>query len=133
MPSVHTVPSDFADQQVQTETQAKRLEHEAEAAKAKTDRAAHKAAGKAKKTDSWITQQFSKLSDESAGGIAAVNLATIIGVSSYLGYKAWGLYERGRLGWDNVGAGVGILAALGAAQAVVGSYLYRGNNKRKNN
>merc|ERR1712169_33770 len=34
-PSVHTVPSDFLDQEVQTDTQAARLEREAKAKKAK--------------------------------------------------------------------------------------------------
>lgn len=129
---MHTVPSDFNDQDIQTETQAKRLEREAEAAKAKAERAAKKASNKAKKADSWVTEQFSKLSDGSAGGVAIANLAAVIGVSSYLGYRAWGLYEKGRLDWQHVGIGAGILATVGAVEAVLGSYLYRGNSKKNN-
>ncbi|TQV94023.1 hypothetical protein V2A60_002909 [Cordyceps javanica] len=126
MPSVHTVPSDFLEQDVQTETQANRIEREAQAAKAKAERARKEAAAKAKKADSWIAKQFSQLSDGAASGVALANVATFVGVGSYLGYKAWNLYEKGRLDGKAVGLGVGILATVGAAQAVVGSYLYRG-------
>lgn len=142
MPSVHTVNSEFLDQDVQTETQAKRLEREADAAKAKAEKAASKAsgkvsdkakrvAGKAREADSWLTAQFSKLTDKEAGGLAISNLVALVGVSSALGYKAWGLYSEGRLSWQYVGAGVGILAAVGAAESFVGTYLYKGKGKGK--
>ncbi|KAG5957503.1 hypothetical protein E4U58_005956 [Claviceps cyperi] len=143
MRSVHTVPSDFSDlseQPIQTETQANSLdikteadvEAEAEAAKtkakdkAKVQNAKKQTAKKARETDSWLVQQFSGLSDGSASALAVANLAAIIGVSSYLGYKAWGLYERGNLNWKTAGVGVGILAGVGAAEAALGRYLYKG-------
>lgn len=126
MPSVHTVPSDFLEQDVQTDTQANRLEREAEAAKAKAERARKNAAAKAKKADSWLTRQVAQLSDGAASGAALANLAALVGVGSYLGYRAWDLYEKGRLDGKTVGVGVGILAAAGTVHAVVGSYLYRG-------
>ncbi|KAG6294674.1 hypothetical protein E4U09_002536 [Claviceps aff. purpurea] len=138
IPSVHTVPSDFSEQPIQTETQANRLDIEAEAdaeaeaeaaktkAKAKVQNAKKQTAKKARETDSWLVQQFSGLSDGSASALAVTNLAAIIGVSSYLGYKAWGLYERGNLSWKTAGVGVGILAGVGAAEAVLGRYLYKG-------
>merc|ERR1712169_176414 len=115
-PSVHTVPSDFLDQEVQTDTRAARLEREA----------------KAKKADSWLKAQFAKLSDGSADALAIGNLAGVIGLSAFLGYKAWGLYERGHLSWQNVGLGVGILAAVGAAEGVFGRYLYKGKKDNSN-
>lgn len=124
-PSVHTVPSDFLDQEVQTDTQAARLEREAAAKKAKAKK-------ETKKADNWLTAQFAKLSDGSAGALAIGNLAGVIGLSAFLGYKAWGLYERGRLGWQNVGLGVGILAAVGAAEGVFGRYLYKGKKDNSN-
>lgn len=134
LPSVHTVSSDFLEQDIQTTTQADRIEREAEAARAKADRAAHKAAEKAshkaKKADSWLTSQFASLSDGSAGGLAIANLAGVVGLSSYLGYKAWGLYEHNRLTWQSVGLGVGILAGVGAVEAVIGGYLYKGKGKK---
>lgn len=127
---MHTVPSDFLEQEVQTETQAERLDRDAEAAKVKAEQAKKNAAKKARKADSWLVKQFSSLSDGSAGALAITNLAAIVGVSSYLGYRAWGLYERGNLNWKNAGVGFGILAGVGAVEAVLGRYLYRG---KKNN
>ncbi|KAM3511368.1 hypothetical protein MY11210_004977 [Beauveria gryllotalpidicola] len=126
MPSVHTVPSEFVEQDVKTETQANRLEREAEAVKAKAERARKNAAAEAKKADSWITKQVSQLSDGTASGLALANLAAFVGVGSYLGYQGWNLYQKGSLDGKAVGLSVGILTAAGAAHAVVGSYLYRG-------
>lgn len=119
---MHTVPSDFAEQDVQTETQARRLELEAEA-KGK------KAKKEAKKADNWLQAQFAKLSDGSAGAVAVANLAGVVGVSALLGYKAWGLYERGTLSWKDVGLGAGILAGVGIVEGVVGRYLYKGKKQ----
>jgi len=128
-PSVHTVPSDFLEQNIQTGTQAARLEREEESKKAKAKAAAHKAKGRARETDNWLIAQFSKLSDGSAGALGVANLAAVVGLSAFLGYKAWGLYERGRLSWETVGLGVGILAGVGAAEAVLGRYLVKGKKK----
>jgi D-serine ammonia-lyase len=121
LPSVHTVPSDFLEQEIQTETQAKRLERESEAKKAKS-----KAKKEAVRTDNWLTAQFSKLSDGSAGAIAVANLVGVASLSAWLGYKGWGLYERGNLTWQKVGLGVGILASVGVAESALGRYLYKG-------
>lgn len=123
MPSVHTVPSDFADQDVQTSTQADRIDREVASAKEKASRTKETAARKGRKADNWLVSQFSSLSDESASALAIANLAAVVGISSYLGYKAWGLYEKGRLSWQSVGLGVGILAGVGAVEAVFGRYL----------
>lgn len=120
---MHTVPSDFLEQEVQTTTQADRLSRDREAAAA---RKAAKAKKTAKKADSWLTAQFSRLSDGSASALAVANLVGVVGLSSFMGYKAWGLYERGRLSWQSVGLGVGILAGVGIVEGVVGRYLYKG-------
>ncbi|KAL7823115.1 hypothetical protein V8C26DRAFT_385446 [Trichoderma gracile] len=131
MPSVHTVPPDFLEQDVQTETQAERIKREEEAAEqAKQQQQAaaaakKKAASKAKRADSWLTRQFSQLSDGSVTAIALANVAGVVGVSGFLGYRAWGLYERRVLDWKHVGVGVGVLAAVGAVEAVLGRYLYK--------
>ncbi|RGP78215.1 d-serine dehydratase [Fusarium longipes] len=124
MPSVHTVPNDFLEQEIQTETQAARVEREEEAKEEKQKR--ESAASKAKQTDNWLIQQFSKLSDGEATGLTVANLATVVGLGAYLGYKGWGLYEKGRLDWKAVTYGVGILASAAAAQGAVGRYLYKG-------
>ncbi|KAG6003923.1 hypothetical protein E4U21_001601 [Claviceps maximensis] len=120
---VRSAPSDYLEH---TESQAEQLERDAEAAKAKAQNAKKQAAKKARQTDSWLVQQFSSLSDGSAGALAITNFAAVIGVSSYLGYRAWGLYEKGNLNWKNAGVGLGIMAGVGAAEAVFGRYLYKG-------
>lgn len=133
MPSVHTVPPDFLEQDVKTETQAERIKREQEAAElAKQQQqqqqaaaAKKKAASKARRADSWLTRQFSQLSDGSVTAIALANVAGVVGVSGFLGYRAWGLYERRVLDWKHVGVGVGVLAAVGAVEAVLGRYLYK--------
>jgi hypothetical protein len=122
---VHTVRSDFLEQEIQTDTQADRIKREKEAARAK-EAAKKKAASKAKHADSWLTRQFTQLSDGSITTIAIANVASVVGVSGFLGYRAWGLYEKSRLDWKHVGVGVGVLAAVGAFEAVLGRYLYKG-------
>ncbi|RSL72047.1 hypothetical protein CEP53_001297 [Fusarium sp. AF-6] len=123
LPSVHTVNSEFLDQPVKTETQAARIEREEEALEEKRKR--DPAAAKARQTDNWLIQQFSRLSDGSATGLVIANFATVVGLSAYLGYKGWGLYEKGRLDWKAVGIGAGILASVSAAEGVLGRYLYK--------
>ncbi|KAH7004062.1 putative serine dehydratase domain-containing protein [Fusarium venenatum] len=124
MPSVHTVPNDFLEQEIQTETQAARVEREEEAKQEKRKR--DSAASKVKETDNWLIQQFSKLTDGEATGLTVANLATVVSLGAFLGYKGWGLYEKGRLDWKAVSYGVGILASAAAAQGAVGRYLYKG-------
>ncbi|QUC16348.1 uncharacterized protein UV8b_00589 [Ustilaginoidea virens] len=127
VPSVRTVPADFLEQDVQTETQAERLAREAEATHVKAENSKRNAPKKkAHKSDAWITNRASSMSDSSAGALAVTNLAAIVGVSSYLGYRAWGLYEKGNLNWKNASIGIGIIAGVGVVEAVIGRYLYRG-------
>jgi len=116
-PSVRTVPSDFMEQSVQTETQADRISRE-DQAKAQAKAARDKAAAKAKKADGWLTRQFANMSEGASSTLVVANFAAVVGLGTYLGFKAWGLYERGRLGWKSVGLGVGILAAVGAVESV---------------
>ncbi|KAI0134806.1 hypothetical protein F4814DRAFT_399001 [Daldinia grandis] len=131
-PSVRTVPSDFEEQEIQTETQATRqeLEDAAERARAEAHLAKKKGTGKARKADSILTQWFANLSDGASTALVASNLAAVVGLSAYLGFKAWGLYERGRLGWKSVGIGAGIVTGVGLIEGILGGYLYRGRKKQ---
>jgi hypothetical protein len=125
-PSVRTVPSDFLEQDIQTETQAARIDresdakHAAEKARAEAELAKKKAAAKVRKVDSWLTRQFSQLSDGSASALVLANLAAVVGLSAFLGYRAWGLYERGKLTWQSVGLGLGIVGLVGLGEGVIG-------------
>lgn len=123
-PSVHTVPSDFMEQDVKTETQAERREREEEAqkladkARAEADLAKKKASRKAHKADNWLTQQFASMSDGASSALVVANFLAVVGLSGYLGYKAWGLYERGRFSWKHAGVGLGVLGVVGAFEGV---------------
>ncbi|KAH7171290.1 hypothetical protein EDB81DRAFT_194800 [Dactylonectria macrodidyma] len=128
MPSVHTVHSDFLEQEVQTQTQADRIAREEDAAKAKAkaEKAKSRAASKAKSADDWLSSYFAGLSDNTASAVVVANLASVVGISAFLGYKAWGLHQQGRLSGRSVGLGVGIVAGVAAVEAFVGRYLYKG-------
>lgn len=110
------------EQDVQTETQAARqeLEDAAERARAEASLAKKKGSGKARKADSVLTKWFSDLSDGASTALGASNLAAVVGLSAFLGYKAWGLYERGSLGWKSIGIGASIIAGVGIVEGVFG-------------
>jgi len=134
-PSVRTVPSDFLEQDVQTDTQASRIERDAEAELAKLRAEAHlvkkKNASKARKADSWLTAQFASLSDGVSSAIVVANLGAVVGLSGFLGYKAYRLYDTGRLNWKAVGIGAGVLGVVGLFEGVFGRYLYKAKNSKK--
>ncbi|KXJ89129.1 hypothetical protein Micbo1qcDRAFT_14448 [Microdochium bolleyi] len=133
-PSVHTVPSDFEDQPVKTETQKARIEIEeaAQRARAEADLAKKKTAHKARKADNFLTEWFAGLSDDASTALVFANVAAIVGLGSYLGYKAYALYERGRLTGKSVAVGLGIVAGVAAFEGVFGGYLYKGKKQGRN-
>ncbi|KAI8626543.1 hypothetical protein F5Y19DRAFT_219857 [Xylariaceae sp. FL1651] len=132
-PSVRTVPSDFLEQDIQTETQAirKEMEDAAARARAEADIVKKKSATKARKTDNFLTKFFGDMSDGASTAVVVTNLAAVVGVSAYLGYKALGLYERGRLTWQNIGLGVGVALGVGLFEAALGGYLYKGKKGKQ--
>jgi len=142
-PSVHTVPSDYASQDIKTETQATRVEREEEAqqeeeakarARAEADLAKKKAsrgaASKVRRAESWLAKQFESVTEGGAGGaLALANIVAVVGLSGWLGFKAWGLYDRGRLGWKEAGIGLGVLGAVGAVEGVFVNYFSKSKAK----
>ncbi|KAK3937735.1 hypothetical protein QBC46DRAFT_177461 [Diplogelasinospora grovesii] len=152
-PSVRTVPSDFAEQDIKTDTQATRIELEEEAkkererkekeeqeeqeqsakdkARAEAHLAKKKAQSKARKADSWITKQLESMSDGASSALVAANMLAVVGLSGWLGYKAWGLYDHGRLGWKQVGLGLGVMGVVGAVEGVFAGYLYKAKGKEQ--
>ncbi|KAL8314490.1 hypothetical protein RB593_008222 [Gaeumannomyces tritici] len=124
-PSVRTVPSDFGDQDVQTDTQADRIEREEEEdkaaaaeAKRKARSARERAAARARSADNWLVAKIASLGDGAATALFAGNLAVVMGLGAVVGYKAWGLYERRALGWKGVGLGLGLLGIVGLGEGV---------------
>ncbi|ROW05802.1 hypothetical protein VMCG_05200 [Cytospora schulzeri] len=129
--SVRTVPSDFMEQDIQTETQAARLQQEEDAATAreKAKQKKEAAKSKAKKADNWLATKIASLTEGQSTGIVAANLAAVVGLGAVLGYKAWGLHERGQFSWKTAGIGAGIVATVGAIETVFGQYF----NKARGN
>ena len=117
-PSVRTVPSDWEEQEVKTETQAARLEREEEQRRAEADLA--KKRSRARRADGFLTKWFGNLGDGASTALVVSNLVGVVGLSGFLGYKAWDLHERGRLGWKNLGLGLGVMGVVGIAEGVLG-------------
>ncbi|ORY59658.1 uncharacterized protein BCR38DRAFT_350912, partial [Pseudomassariella vexata] len=120
--SVRTVPSDFMEQDVQTDTQQARKDREEEAeemARAEADLAKKKAAGKVRKADNFLTKFFGNLSNDASTALVVSNFAALVGLSGFLSYKAYGLYERGRLGWKHAGIGLGVLGVVGVFEGTL--------------
>lgn len=160
-PAVRTVPSDFAEQDVQTDTQAARRDREEEEeeaqqkeaeqaaavvaeAEAEAEEAARAEADLARKSQErqddrqvrdprhaggrrargWLRDLLGLGADGlrgrgSGGALAVANLLAVVGLSGWLGYRGWGLYDRGRLGTREVGIGLGVLGVVGAVEGVL--------------
>lgn len=118
--SVRTVPSDFMEQSVQTDTQQSRIEREEREESARDKARAKKEAAKRKaaRADNWLLSRISALSDTQAKGVVGANVAVLVGLSAVLGYKALGLHERGQLSWKTAGIGAGIVGVVGVVEGV---------------
>lgn len=126
--SVRTVPSDFLEQDVQTETQAERIRHEeelketAKAAKEKLARNKEKAKAKARRADGAIVDKIAALSDEQATGLVYTNVALVAALGGFLGYKGLNLHQRGLFSWKYAGVGAAVVGAVGLFES--GFYRY---------
>lgn len=120
--SVHVVPSDFKSQQVQTETQADRIEHEAEAAEARTEARIEEDAAKAKKEFLKKEKEAKAKAKKVAGRFEANsdnpvyigNAVAVVALSAGLGFGAYRKYAAGELTWKVVGAWTGIVGLFAA-------------------
>lgn len=138
-PSVHTVPSDFESQEIQTETQAARVEREEEqeaaraeaaAADKKKKRVAEEAAAKKRRAEGWLARHLDGMKAGGAGAAVSIaNIVAVVGLSGFLGFKAWGLYDRGRLGWKEASLGLGVLSAVGVVEGVFLNYFSKAKGK----
>lgn len=128
-PSVRTVPSDFADQDIKTDTQAKRLEAEERAERARAEKDLSK---KSKRADTLLSRILNvHCGSPNAQAAAAANVLCVVGISSFLGYKAWGLYEKGIFSWKHAGIGAGVMGLVAAAEVLAGKYVIKTKNKKE--
>ncbi|CAK7265684.1 hypothetical protein SEPCBS119000_001641 [Sporothrix epigloea] len=101
-------------------------------AKDKASAKAHEAEESAKRADRWLTSQFSTFEEDhprAAQAVVVSNLLAVVGLGAFLGYRAWGLHEQGRLGWKSTAAGLAVLGAVGLAEGTFASYFYKGKKK----
>lgn len=130
--SVRTVPSDFMEQEVQTDTQQARVEREREAESAREKARQKKEAAKkrAARADNWLLSRISALSDGQANALVGANVAVVVGLSAVLGYKALGLHERGQLSWKTAGIGAGIVGVVGVVESVFARFFTKARGSK---
>lgn len=116
--SVHTVPSDFSSQHIQTSTQAERIEREAEAAEARAKEAGQKASKAMSKAEKDAKAKGKKamhsLEANSDNPVFIGNAIAVVALSAGLGFGAYRKYAAGELTWKVVGAWTGIVGLFAA-------------------
>lgn len=142
-PDIQTIASEDAESFVhaarsEAEELGRALEQEttkaASAAHRATDQA-KKAAGRAqatassqaralgasvKRADQWLAGQVSAFEAEhprAAQAVVVSNLLAVVGLGAFLGLRAWGLHDQGRLGGKSVAVGLAVLGAVGAVES----------------
>ncbi|RPA94113.1 hypothetical protein L873DRAFT_1814837 [Choiromyces venosus 120613-1] len=121
--SVSVVPSDFLEQEVKTETQATRIEFENEAQAAKDAAVEEEAIAHEQEEKEKKKKQEAKSYAENP--IVAINAVTVAGLSALLMIGAYKKHQAGALTCKLVGLWTVGLAAFGAADFYVSSYLFK--------
>lgn len=67
-----------------------------------------------------MAKQFDDMSEGQQAAISAANAVALVGLSGWLGYKAFALYEHGRFGWKHFGVGLGVLTAVAGVESILG-------------
>ncbi|KAJ5530244.1 hypothetical protein N7527_003637 [Penicillium freii] len=112
-PHVQTVDSGFLKQNVQTTTQAERIEREAEEKKGEDEEKKKTKARKAK--SSGICENTSN-----PVFLANAAIATVVGAG--LGFGAYKQHARGNLSWELVGLSAGAVGIFGAVDYFVSKW-----------
>jgi len=116
--SIHTVPSDFSSQDIQTSTQLDRLEHEALAAEARAKEEMSEAAGKSKKEGKEAKDKAKKAAGyvdrNSDNPVFIGNAIAVVALSAGLGFGAYRKYAAGELTWKVAGIWTGVVGLFAA-------------------
>jgi FKBP-type peptidyl-prolyl cis-trans isomerase len=117
-PHISSVPSDYDEQSVKTDTQAERMEREeaeAEQAKQAKQAAEHKAEQAKKKA-----ARGKELAKENADNPVVIGNAVVLGLAAtVLGVGAYRKWSVGELSWKVAGAWMGVVGAFGVADFYV--------------
>jgi pyruvate dehydrogenase E2 component (dihydrolipoamide acetyltransferase) len=113
-PHVQTVEPEFLEQDVQTTTQAERMEREAEE-KEKRKREEEEQ----KKAKTYKAKKSSGICDNTSNPVFLANaaIATVIGAG--LGFGAYKQHAQGNLSWELVGLSAGAVGVFGAVDYFV--------------
>jgi len=127
--SVHTVPSDFSSQEIQTSTQMDRLEHEALAAEARAKEEMSAASAKAKKEGKEAKDKAKKAAGyvdrNSDNPVFIANAVAVVGLSAGLGFGAYRKYAAGELSWKVVGVWTGVVGLFAAGDYYLSQYMLK--------
>ncbi|RDW80426.1 hypothetical protein BP5796_05124 [Coleophoma crateriformis] len=127
--SVHTVPSNFTSQPIQTESQKERIERESEAfeakAKAEMERAEKEFSKKEKDAKAKAKKAASRIEANSDNPVFIGNAIAIVGLSAGLGFGAYRKYAAGELTWKVVGAWTGLVGLFAAGDYYLSQYLFK--------
>ncbi|KAJ5864148.1 uncharacterized protein N7529_006064 [Penicillium soppii] len=116
-PHVQTVESDFLEQEVQTSTQAERIEREAEE-KEKRKREDEEKKSKARKAKA----KASGISENTSNPVFVANAVIASLVGAGLGFGAYKQHARGNLSWELVGLSAGAVGVFGAVDYFVSKW-----------
>jgi len=130
-PHVSSVKSDFEDQAVKTQTQATRIEHEAEdkareygqkASEAASD-AKKKAAAKGKDAKEKAKAGGKKLQDNQDNPVVIGNAVILTVGAIALAVGAYQKHSEGKLDWQLAGTVAGVVGVLGVADYFASKWL----------
>lgn len=108
-PHISSVPSDYESQSVKTDTQATRIEHEAQDAELEAKNAAKKAEAKAK-------NKVTKGKQAAQDNPVALGNAIVVGVlGTVLGISAYRKYVAGEFSWKVAGIWAGAVGLFAMA------------------
>ncbi|KAH8678614.1 hypothetical protein BGZ60DRAFT_428452 [Tricladium varicosporioides] len=127
--SVHTVPSDFSSQPIQTSTQADRIEHEALAAEARAKEEVEKASKEfskaAKDAKAKARKGLSSYEKNADNPVVLGNTVAVVALSAGLGFGAYRKYAAGELTWKVVGAWTGLVGLFAVGDYYLSSYFVK--------
>ena len=122
-PHVSSVKSDFKEQEIKTQTQATRIEHEAEDKARKYSQKAHEAASDAKKKAATKGKEAKekakaggkKLQDNQDNPVVIGNAVILVVGSVALAVGAYQKHKEGQLDWKLAGTVAGVVGAFSVA------------------
>ncbi|KAJ4353624.1 uncharacterized protein N0V89_005354 [Didymosphaeria variabile] len=119
-PHVSSVPSDFEQQSVKTDTQAERIEFEEKAKEAAKEAEAAKDRAKERaKKDAGIAKKNADNPVVLGNAVTVGILGTVLGVGAYR------KYVRDELSWKVVGAWAGVVGLFAVGDYYVSNYFFK--------